>query len=92
LKPKIVVLNQIIPNVKKPSLLIIPPVCYHKKKIIPGLQEVLGAVDLPERNPLQHRICPACKKGKLITITTFTARGPPKHWLDALKNQENKCQ
>jgi len=65
---------------------------YHKKKNIPWLQEVLGRVDLPERNPLQHRVCPACKKGKLITITTFTARGPPKHWLVALNNQENKHQ
>jgi hypothetical protein len=24
------------------------------------------------------------------TITTFTARGLPKHWLDALNNQEKK--
>lgn len=65
---------------------------YHKKNFIPWLQEVLGRVDLPERNPLQHRVCPACKKGKLITITTFTARGPPKNWLVALNNQENKHQ
>ena len=32
---------------------------------------------LPKKKkaPLQHRICPDCKKGALITLTTFTARG-----------------
>jgi len=65
---------------------------YHKKATIPELQEILGPLRLKKKEPLQHRVCPACKKGKLITITTFTARGPPAHWLDALNNQENKCQ
>jgi len=65
---------------------------YHKKATIPELQEILGPIRLTKRGPLQHRKCPACKKGNLITITTFTARGPPKYWIDALKHQENKYQ
>lgn len=63
---------------------------YHKKTTVPQLREVLGKVGLPEGKPLQHRICPACKKGALTTITTFTARGPPSYWIKKLKNQKNK--
>jgi len=49
-----------------------------KKKIIPLLQEQLGEVNLPERPPLQHRTCPICKTGELVTLITFkAARGPP---------------
>lgn len=61
---------------------------YHKKNILPELEGILGTVRLKEKAPLQHRACPECKKGKLITITTFTARGPPAHWLKKLKNQK----
>ncbi len=63
---------------------------YHKKNIIPQLQKVLGKVKLAQRKPLQHQVCPVCKKGKLVTIHAFTARGPPAHWLEKLKNQKNK--
>ena len=42
------------------------------------------------KEPLQHRVCTDCKKGKLITIATFTARGPPGHWLEKLKRQTNR--
>jgi len=48
-----------------------------KKIIIPVLQEQLGAVKLQEKPPLQHRACPVCKTGELVTLITFTARGPP---------------
>ena len=37
--------------------------------------------------PLQHLVCPNCKKGKLKTVCQFDNRGPPKHWLERLKNQ-----
>jgi hypothetical protein len=60
---------------------------YHKKATIPKLQQVLGKVALPERKPLQHQVCPVCKKGKLISLYVFKVRGPPKYWLDKLKNQ-----
>lgn len=63
---------------------------YHKKASVPKIQQALGKVVLPERKPLQHHVCPVCKKGELITVAIFTARGPPKYWLDKLKNQENK--
>lgn len=63
---------------------------YHKRISLPRLQEILGPVRLKGKEPLQHRVCPVCKKGTLITLTTFTARGPPAHWLDKLKNRKNK--
>lgn len=63
---------------------------YHKRISLPILQTILGAVELKEKAPLQHRVCPECKKGKLITMVTFTARGPPSNWLEKLKTQKNK--
>lgn len=48
-----------------------------KKKIIPPLQEQLGKVKLTKKQPLQHRICPLCKIGELVTLITFNSRGPP---------------
>ncbi len=51
-----------------------------KKRIIPVLQEELGKIILPERTPLRHRPCPACKTGQLVTILTFDSRGPPRNW------------
>jgi len=63
---------------------------YHKKVTIAELQKILGAVRLKKKEPLKHRLCPVCKKGKLVTLTVFTARGPPTYWLEKLKKQENK--
>lgn len=48
-----------------------------KKKIIPPLQEQLGKVKFTKKQPLQHRICPLCKIGELVTLITFNSRGPP---------------
>jgi len=48
-----------------------------KKKTIPLLQEQLGEVRFQQKPPLQHRVCPICKAGELVTLITFTARGPP---------------
>ncbi|MGK7369436.1 MAG: IS91 family transposase [Candidatus Halalkalibacterium sp. M3_1C_030] len=63
---------------------------YHKRISLPGLQRILGSVCLKQKAPLQHLICPDCKKGNLVTLATFTARGPPIHWLTKLKKQKNK--
>ncbi|WP_335966736.1 IS91 family transposase [Galbibacter sp. PAP.153] len=57
---------------------------YHKKVSLPKLKTTLTAVKLKEKPPLLHNMCPKCQKGHLITITTFTARGPPKHWIEQL--------
>nr|WP_240607732.1 hypothetical protein [Marixanthomonas spongiae] len=46
----------------------------------------LGKPKLVETEPLMHRKCPICKKGDLVTIATFTARGPPPHWREQIKN------
>jgi len=63
---------------------------YHKKFTLTQLQQRLGRVQLKERQPLQHQLCPVCKKGKLVTLTTFTARGPPGYWMEKLRKQSNK--
>ncbi|WP_317042969.1 transposase, partial [Salegentibacter mishustinae] len=63
---------------------------YHKKITLTQLQQSLGRVHLKERKPLQHRLCPVCKKGKLVTLNTFTARGPPGYWMEKLRKQSNK--
>ena len=60
---------------------------YYKKIIVQKLQQDLGRLKLPERKPLQHNKCPSCKKGKLITIATFTARGPPYYLQQQFKKQ-----
>jgi putative transposase/transposase-like zinc-binding protein len=62
---------------------------YYKRTIIPELQKDLGRPELAETVPLLHRRCPACKKGNLVTIATFTARGPPHHWQEQIKKQLN---
>ena len=63
---------------------------YHKRTIIPGLQEELGRPKLPGTTPLWHRKCPVCKKGNLVAIATFTARGPPHHWQEQIKEHLNR--
>src|SRR5680860_295149 len=63
---------------------------YHKRTVIPELQKDLGRPKLAEKVPLLHRKCPACKKGNLIAVATFTARGPPNHWREQIKKQINR--
>jgi hypothetical protein len=58
---------------------------YHKRESLDHLHKTLGKVQLQEKPSLQHRICPTCKKGTLITLETFTARGPPPYWIKKLK-------
>lgn len=48
-----------------------------KKIIIPVLQKQLGKIILQERSVYQHRVCPKCKKGELVTLITFKGRAPP---------------
>lgn len=48
-----------------------------KKTIIPCLQQQLGKGKVEEKPPLSHRLCPICRKGQMVTLITFTARGPP---------------
>lgn len=47
-----------------------------KKVCVELLQKELGRIKLPER-PDVHLLCPACRKGKLVTIWRFNSRGPP---------------
>lgn len=63
---------------------------YYKRTLIPGLQKELGKPKLVKTEPLMHRKCPACKKGNLVTIATFTARGPPHHWREQIKKHINR--
>lgn len=54
-----------------------------KKEKLPALQAKLQAgnfVNEPKEKPPINRRCPACKKGTLVTICTFTSRGPPSEY------------
>lgn len=57
--------------------------CWKKEKL-PKLQAALATrkpVTLMPEKPTLHRQCPSCKKGNLITVLLFDARGPPPKWL-----------
>ncbi len=64
-----------------------------KKDKLPLLQLQLADKDLteieivvaPEKS--LHRICPYCKKGRLITLLTFDSRGPPKNLKQIIKRK-----
>jgi hypothetical protein len=43
-----------------------------------------------EQEKSMHRICPSCKKGKLITLLTFDSRGPPKDYIAIAKRKTLK--
>lgn len=62
-----------------------------KKEKLPQLQASLDTktlVSVVPKEPLLHRQCPSCKKGKLYTILLFDARGPPQNWRQLLKNKK----
>ena len=63
-----------------------------KKSTIPQLQQQLGKPHLPEKLKLVHRPCPVCKTGQLVTLVTFTARGPPAWILKTLLPPETMSQ
>jgi hypothetical protein len=61
-----------------------------KKEKLPQLQAKLSTTKLEvlkPQEPLLHRRCPTCKKGKLHTIYLFNERGPPKKWRELLKGK-----
>ena len=51
------------------------------------LQQQLGKPTTKVTQKTQHLLCPKCKQGHLQTVIAFDSRGPPKHWIDTLKNQ-----
>lgn len=58
-----------------------------KKTVLPVIKvQVGGSSIMSAKGPLQHRKCPVCKKGQLVTLLAFDSRGPPKHWSEKLKN------
>lgn len=61
-----------------------------KKEKLPQLQAVLACKKLSPvlpKEPLLHRQCPSCKKGRLHTVLLFDARGPPENWQQLFKNE-----
>ncbi len=59
-----------------------------KKKLLPRIKAQIGDVRATvDRGPLQHKICPVCRTGHLATVMVFDNRGPPKHWLKKLEQQ-----
>jgi hypothetical protein len=61
-----------------------------KKEKLPKLQAELRPTSLAilkPKEPLLHRRCPTCKKGRLHTIYLFNERGPPQKWKEILKDK-----
>jgi hypothetical protein len=64
-----------------------------KKEKLPLLQSQLANKDLSYTETFevqeesQHRCCPSCKKGRLITLLTFGIRGPPKNYKQIIKRK-----
>jgi len=59
-----------------------------KKEKLPALQAKLldgKFIKLAKEKPSIHRLCPSCKKGTLVTVCTFTSRGPPSEYAHLLK-------
>lgn len=62
-----------------------------KKEKLPKLQSELATVKMEPvraKEPLLHRRCPVCKKGRLHTILLFNDRGPPEDWRILLKDRK----
>jgi hypothetical protein len=62
-----------------------------KREKLPKLQAELATKKIEinkTRQPLLHRRCPICKKGKLRTILLFDGRGPPADWRELLKDKK----
>ena len=62
-----------------------------KKEKLPKLQAELATVKMEPvraKEPILHRRCPVCKKGRLHTILLFNDRGPPENWRILLKDRK----
>ncbi len=61
-----------------------------KKEKLPKLQAELATEKMEFTKtvqPLLHRRCPSCKKGRLHTIFLFNERGPPTNWRELLEDK-----
>ncbi|MFS4418802.1 hypothetical protein ACKWCC_19025, partial [Maribacter sp. 2307ULW6-5] len=64
-----------------------------KKMVLPLLMAQMGRpAPKQEPPPILHRKCPRCKEGTLATVFVFDGRGPPKHWIKKLKQQDGDPQ
>lgn len=63
-----------------------------KKERLPELQGQLGmdVLLIIQQKPVTYRRCTACGKGILGTISIFTGRGPPLHWLESINDQKSR--
>ncbi len=64
-----------------------------KKIVLPLLMAQTGQCTPKEEPPsILHRRCPRCKEGTFVTVFMFDGRGPPKHWITKLKQQDRNPQ
>ncbi|MFT7160728.1 MAG: hypothetical protein ACI9GZ_001904 [Bacteroidia bacterium] len=64
-----------------------------KRNHLEGIREQTGKVNLIiDRKPIQRGICPYCKQGKLATIAIFQERGPPRHLIELIINQQSSSK
>jgi hypothetical protein len=60
-----------------------------KKIVLPLLMAEMGRATAKEKPPpILHRRCPRCREGTLVTVFMFDSRGPPKHWIAKIKEQD----
>ena len=60
----------------------------HLEELQQQLQEEVLPIEIPQ-TPNKHLKCPYCKKGDLVTLVVFGSRGPPKQWVEIIKNQNS---
>ena len=64
-----------------------------KRLHLQKLQKRLGKKFIISEKPkTKHMICPACQKGKLKIVCTFSGRAPPEYWIDRIKSQDVKLK
>ena len=68
----------VLPSIERPK----------KLPVVLSCEEIKLLLKTPRL--LKHLQCPYCKKGNLVTLTTFDSRGPPKGWLEKLHKNPHK--
>lgn len=64
-----------------------------KKIVLPLLMAEMGqCASKNVSQPILHRKCPRCREGILVTVFMFDSRGPPKHWIAKIKEQDRTPQ
>jgi len=55
--------------------------------LLSAKKQEVKSTDVAEVKKVETKLnrCPACKKGKLVTLMVFDKRGPPENWQQTIK-------